>query len=214
MLAQDAMMDQWVKQAKADSRLAAKLVKADPKLPYITALIVAGDMGSAKRAEKAMAEGMPFDQALQFVGSYARFQFALDGLDKGRVSRDHLLEILPHLWSGSDPDDTDSRALALWQAARAAKGCVVTDGMRLPAGKLLTVYRGQDKGAPFGIAWSLNRSIAEAFARGRGTRQSNRGGVVYVAHVPRAEVLAYLTGRGESEIILNPANYTPVAPIA
>jgi hypothetical protein len=204
----DAMMDQWVNQAKVDSRLAAKLVKADPKLPYITALIVAGDMGSAKRAEKAMAEGLPFDKALWRVGSYARFGFALDALDKGLVSSEHLLELLPELWSGSDPDDTDSRALALWQAARVAKGRAITDGKGLPAGNL-TVYRGQDADAPFGIAWSLDRAIAEKFARGSATRQSNRGGVVYVARVPRAEVLAYLTGRGESEIIWNPANYTP-----
>ena len=53
-------------------------------------------------------------------------------------------------------------------------------------------------------AWTIDRDIAEKFANGAATRQANRGGVIYQATVDRSRILGYLTGRGESEVIVDP----------
>jgi len=105
-----------------------------------------------------------------------------------------LIEMLPDLWRGSDPDDTDPQYLRLWKTAWLANGRrTVRDGPHLPKGRTVRCYRGQDADAPLGIAWSLDRRVAEKFARGAGTRQSNRSGMVFETEVPRTAVLAYLT---------------------
>lgn len=185
------------------TELVDKLMADDPLLPVMSAFTIAGDLMSVERSKEWVARGMDAADALTFVGSYGRLEFALWAVKNGHMPEDVLLEMLPDLWRGSDPDDTDPRFLALWQKAWVRNGKrTVRDGPHLPKGTTLRVYRGQDDDAPLGIAWSLDRKIAEKFARGAGTRQSSRPGTVLVMEVPRTAVLAYLTGRGESEVIL------------
>ena len=109
-----------------------------------------------------------------------------------------------------DPDDTDGRYLRLWKSAWVANGRhYIRDGRSLPrSGRLLTVYRGQMPEDKFGIAWTTDPKIAQVFANGAGARVPQNG-TVFMAHVHRDHVYAYLTGRGESEVILDPFMLRP-----
>ena len=168
----------------------------------ITAYIMAGDLASAERMERIVAEGkLTALQALNYIGSYARFDFAVKHLPD-----EDLFPLLPELWSGSDPDDTNPAYLALWNRAFAAnRNRIIYDSqaLKLPRGKWLMVYRGQSKGDPLGIAWSTELSVAERFARGASMRRPIPNPVVYSTPVQRCFVRAYLTGRGEHETIID-----------
>jgi hypothetical protein len=180
-----------------------ELMAKDPRLTPMAALVIAGDLVTLERSKGWVLAGCPAVDAMSFVGSFGRLEFAVWAEEGGHLAREVLLDMLPDLWRGSDPDDTDPRFLALWRAAWMRNGrTAVLDGEALPDGPTLTVYRGQDEGAPMGIAWSLDEEVAQKFARGAGTRQADRPGMVYESSVPRLAVLAYLTGRNESEVIL------------
>lgn len=182
-----------------------RLMKADPKLTYIGAMIMAQDLAGIETADEMLAEGATYHQAQARLGSFARMGWSVNAYEKGLVDADTFFSDLPDLWRGSDPDDTDPKFLRIWlQARKWNKDKYLRDGEALPRGALLTIYRGQDEDANFGIAWSLDKGIAEKFAHGAATRQMNRGGVVYEALYPRVKVLGYLTGRKESEVIVNP----------
>jgi len=198
------------------TRKAQELLDKDPSLPYITAIIMAGDLVSAERSDKMLEAGVSFQRALHFVGSYGRVDFALRAQDRGYCTEEELFEILPELWAFSDPDDTDVRFLTMWHKAWLHnKRRPITDGRPLP-GAVLRIYRGQDAfdddtfgrdpdRLPVGIAWSLDKSVAEKFAHGAALRVRNRPNpAIIVAKVKRKHVYAYLTARGESEVIVNP----------
>lgn len=184
-------------------RLAAK----QPTLNFITAFIMSGDLAAAEEVEAEFAAGkLTFEQAQVFCGSYARFDFIVRQVELGRVKPEEAYALLPEVWSGSDPDDTEPRFLEFWKAAyRWHESRPFFDGKKLP-GMRPTLYRGQDriaKGA--GIAWSLSKTVAKRFARGAWARQSDRDGIILVAkNVPASLVMAYITGRGEEEIIVDP----------
>lgn len=203
----DEQQRAWHAMAARQSELADELLKKDPKLDPISALVMAGDAASAERADAALAAGEPFSRALVMVGSYARLDWVVRQLRAGRVDEETVLDQWPELWRGSDPDDTDPRFLDIWQLAyERAGGTVLDDPERpLPDSPRLVVYRGQDSDAVLGIAWSLSRKIAEAYAAGMATRQGNRGGRVFRAEVNRSGVLGYLTGRHEEEVVVDPS---------
>lgn len=199
---EDRMFEDAAEFAKRDP-IVDELMSADPKLDIISAMVIAGDKLTVERSKQWTLEGCPAVDALPYVGSYGRLEFAMWAVDEGHFPVEVLLDQLPDLWRGSDPDDTDPRYLALWKLARVRNGGrMVRDGARLPKGSMIRCFRGQDADAPLGIAWSLNREVAEKFARGAGSRQQNRGGTVFETVVSRKEILAYLTSRGESEVIL------------
>jgi hypothetical protein len=198
-------------QHEIDAKVAEEFMAADPRLPFISALIMAGDKRSADAATKMLADGESYHSAQTRVGSYFRLDWSVRAMEAGHVSLDDLLDELPELWRGSDPDDLDPRYLDLWKKAFVRNGRkYVRDGRALPRTKLLTIYRGQDEDAEFGIAWTTNPKIAAKFANGAATRESHRGGVVYYATVARNNVLGFVTGRGENEIIVDPRNVKPM----
>lgn len=186
--------------------LATELQAADPLLRPVTSMIIAGDRQSADRADEWVRSGADAAEVSAFVGSYARLDFLVRWRDVGRVDEGWLLDELPGLWSGSDPDDSDPRFLRLWYAARRRnRGLYVRDGRALPRGPGLTLFRGQDAGAIVGCSWTLDPKVARRFADGAATRQADRGGVVLRCDgFPRRAALAYLTGRGEQEVIVDP----------
>lgn len=203
-----------VENMRARAERAAALVAEDPKLPYTTALTIAGDQMGAERSKRWMAQGMPFEVAYPFVGSYARFAFAVEAFDDGLVERDWFFDHLPELWTGADVGHAD-RYLQLWWEAFDRNGHeAVTDGEPLPKGRTLRLYRGQDGDVPPGISWTLDQQVAEKFARGAATRQGNRGGTVFEVEVPRTIILGYLTGRGEREVIIDPSGMFAVTEAA
>ncbi len=183
----------------------AELMAADPELKPWIAYVIAQDEDSARRARERVASGeiTPL-QAVHTAGSYARFRLAVDILP-----RDVLNANLVDLWRGADPDDRDPDFLRVWKDAYAANRALgkgyLRDGGPIP-GRMteITVYRGQDRGEPDGIAWSTRQEVAEKFASGAATRQRDREGVLLEALVSRNRVMAYITGRSEYEVILDP----------
>lgn len=168
-----------------------EVVATLPHLPVITRLVVASDILSARRITEEYEQTK--DPGLVWmVGSYARVDWAIDNLPKK-----DLLEIWPELWVSSDPDDTNPVYLEIWRE------CPHFD-------KPLTestykVYRGQRLG-PDGFSWTLDRKVAEKFARTGGLREKIRDGVVLEKVVPREKILAYLVERGEDEVIIDDQN--------
>lgn len=220
-----AVIDAWEAQFKDMDPLDAMqaqeagrqeaLKDLDPSIPPIAAIVIAGDIASAKRSEQWVEQGADAEEVLGFVGSYARLDFAVKMYEAGKLSEGYLLDNLPDLWRGSDPDDSDPRFLKLWTKARerhvygqkkGQRTSYITDGKKLPKGPLM-VYRGErgNPSYPTGIAWTTDLHIAEKFARTGGLRANTGPGTVFKARVPKDQVLAYLTGRGENEVIFDPA---------
>ena len=196
-------MEAWVNR---HSQIMDDLHKANPDLPFVTLAVMASDQQSAEKADELLAAGEPFDAVRHIVGSYSRLTWTVGKYSEGLISHAELLDEWPELWRGSDPDDTDRRWLQIWREAYQRAGRTVLDeGVPLPPGRL-TLFRGQMAGDPLGIAWSLDRGIAAKFANGAGFRTAVMGGIIIVARVRRDRVLGYLTGRGESEVIVDPGD--------
>ncbi len=202
-------MDALQAYAEEQSAMVTKVLAANPGLPVITAHIIAGDLMSAERATQRVAEGMPAEQAVNLVGSYARWDWALRMVAEGVLSEQWFQDNLPHLWSGSDPDDMKPEYLAVWRKARARAGGVIRDGRPLPhpepGKRMLRVYRG---GLPFnlraGFAWTTDPKVARRFANGAGVRMPQVGGIVITGWVKPSDVMAYITDRNEAEVIVDP----------
>ena len=110
------------------------------------------------------------------------------------ITREQLRSLLAWVWPDAEP------AYELgWHYLFVAAGYT---GEPLPTdAEPLTVYRGQPSLARRwqGHAWSLQRATAEFFA----ARYTGRG-VVLTAAVHSSNVRAYLTSRGEAEVIAHP----------
>lgn len=172
-------------------------------MSFITAVVAAGDMLSAEDAtEKVKKKELTPLQALKQVGSYAKFDWAVKHLPKKQ-----LFKRLPYIWMTADPDDTNPDYLALWKNAFRANGnkpILYTEP--LPEGKYITVYRGQIGKKNPGFAWTTSWKTAQQFALSGGGRSTVKGGVILTGKVPRYKVLAYITERGEHELIVDPKN--------
>jgi hypothetical protein len=188
------------------------LMAADPQLKPWTAFVIAQDEAGIDRARKAVAEGGDPFAAVSNVGSYGRFQAAVELLPDRILYRN-----IADLWRGSDPDDSNPVFLAVWQRAKAYLNPAryIKDGKGIPGNAAsVQIFRGQDPGAPNGIAWSTSFTIAEKFATGAATRQGDREGTVLSGFILRNDVIAYLTLRGEEEVICDPADVKHIEPIA
>jgi hypothetical protein len=199
---------QMERESKEAARRADIIMQRDPRLPWISAYIMARDLMGADRSLEWLREGKhEWRMAEAFCGSYGRLDLRVRAYHEGLLTPEQALEGLADAWSGSDPDDTDERFFGLWLEAFITNGHkYLRDhvGKGLPRRRLLTIYRGQDEDAPFGLSWSLDARVAEKFANGAATRQHHRGGVVYEAMVKRTDVMGYMTGRNEAEVIVHP----------
>lgn len=121
----------------------------------------------------------------------------------GRISVDELRSMLVDWWSDTEiPQSNQDEPLALFYEAGFS-----TDDQEgfdaLPA--VLTLYRGVDgvcELTPDGPSWTTERNVADFFAK----RYAK--GVTYRIEVERKSpaVLAWISGRGETEIILDFSN--------
>ena len=65
----------------------------------------------------------------------------------------------------------------------------------------VTVFRGQDQDAEIGLSWTLNRDVADGFAKGhRGI--VNKSPVILTAEINKLDIASVQTDRNEAEIIL------------
>ena len=202
-----AMLAEYTRE---QSDLVDKISKKYPSLPFITAFIMAGDILSRKQADEWVASGeYGISEAGWNVGSFARVDWFADHYDNHSLGDNWLLRDFPTVWSLSDPDDTDPRFLNLWEKAWKLNGqTYLRDGNPdldiLPDAGMISIYRGQMKAdGPLGISWSTSYEVAGKFARGAGLRV-RASGVVINGRVKVSNVLGYLTGRGENEIVVNP----------
>ncbi len=78
-------------------------------------------------------------------------------------------------------------------------------------GEEVTIYRGFARPGRYRApSWSLSRSRAEWFANRAALTSPDRRGYLATTRLPKLQVLAYTNGRGEREIILDPATLQAV----
>lgn len=196
-----AAMEIHLRQSKRQEEIANELKAQNPALAFITAYIMAGDYVTAEVMTDAVINKlMTASDAVNRIGSYARFQWAVANLPKPE-----LMKKLLELWRGSAPDDTNLEYLELFrERAATEKRGYAADGLLLPQEKdKFLVYRGQQPGDPRGFSWTLDKETAVKFANGAGLRVPTGGGVIYNLEIDRECILAYITGRGEAEIIVD-----------
>jgi hypothetical protein len=63
------------------------------------------------------------------------------------------------------------------------------------------IYRGQDGGAPLGLAWTLRRDVAESFARGHRGRR-HRQPTVFTITTTKSAIALLCDERDEAEVVL------------
>jgi hypothetical protein len=110
--------------------------------------------------------------------------------------------IVAYVWTGTEapPSQDQEEWIDMFSSVVGLFGRVSDTDEEL-SGEL-TVFRGHagDEGLP-GMSWTLSREKAEWFAR----RFPEYGEpVVYAATVQAEDVLGYFTGRGESEVVVDP----------
>lgn len=176
----------------------------DEGMNPISAFIIAGDILSRQNADVAVEEGWDWADALELVGSYARFDWAYE--NRHLTTTEHFYAALPDLWVNSDPDDTKPEYLDMWWRAFVHNGrkTITTADSPLPDQKSFTIWRGQKDEPITGVSWSLNRKVAEKFAITGGLRQPIPNGILYKARVKREHIWAYFTHRSEDEVIVSP----------
>jgi hypothetical protein len=186
------------KRFKRQSEIIEELIKKG--IPTIDAIIRAGDLAHAEDIEERIKAGViPVEQGIWLVGSYARFDIAFKYLPKAK-----FFEMLPSLWTGSDPKD-NVLMLGIWKEAKERNQGLIIDNRVLPNKKVFPIYRGQ-LGDELGISWSLDKEVAKKFSKTGGGRTLVKGGKIISAFCYKQDILAYLTGRSEEEIIIDPKN--------
>ena len=109
-------------------------------LPMITRVVMSIDLRSAEDALALVHGGsLEPEKALEYSGSYARIAMLCTLVDEGLIETDRALDLLPTIWPAADPDDTDPRLWAMWQAAFDRNGGIVTDGPSLPSKAYFTI---------------------------------------------------------------------------
>ncbi|WP_017999329.1 hypothetical protein [Paracoccus sp. N5] len=99
-------------------------------------------------------------------------------------------------WSGFDRID-HPRFAKLFRRFRSSRPIPLVE--HLP--EKIRMFRGQDVGDAFGLAWTTDRAVAEGFAQGhRGIVHDDP--YVYEITVPKEEVAFACDDRGEAEIVL------------
>lgn len=112
----------------------------------------------------------------------------------GRLDKEQLRDLLPGIWTDTEMPSTNlARPVYLWEVAEFA-----TDDQDewddLPDS--FPIYRG---GPAYGISWTREKAQAKWFATRLG-----QDFPVWETTINKSQALGYLTGRGESEIILPP----------
>lgn len=114
------------------------------------------------------------------------------------MSNPRYWEFMRTVWVAAGSTETAPMFRRLMKSARPCKSWFMTpedaadlDRMQFP----LTVWRAYDSEPDQGISWTVDREWCEGYAKSKGRKVKER-------QVMREEIFAYVTRRGESEIIL------------
>ena len=119
-----------------------------------------------------------------------------EGLPRTRVAGTAFWSDVVAEWSGFDRID-HARFAKLFRRFRSSRRASMVK--HLPGE--IRIFRGQDAGDGFGLAWTTDRAVAEGFAAGhRGIAHDDP--FVYEITVTRGEVAFCCDDRGEREIVL------------
>jgi len=133
-----------------------------------------------------------------------------------RLSDREYWKALGSIWIGTENlhDDQEHwlRALTAHRPGRARWLMGDADRATLAElGEEVTVYRGFARSGGYRApSWSLSLSRAEWFASRAALTSPDRRGYVATTRLPKSQALAYTNGRGEQEIILDPATLQAV----
>lgn len=114
------------------------------------------------------------------------------------LSNPHYWELLRTVWVMCGSTENADEFRPYLKSSRPCKGWFMTkedaealDAMQFP----LTVYRAYDDEADRGISWTLDKEWCEGYARAKGRKVKSRT-------VERSDIFAYVTRRGEEEIMI------------
>ena len=114
------------------------------------------------------------------------------------LSNPHYWEILRTVWVAAGRTDNANEFMPFFRSSRPCKGWFMTpedsqtlEEMDWP----ITVYRAYDEEPDPGISWTTDKEWCEDYARVAGRKIKQRT-------VERSQVFAYISRRGESEIII------------
>jgi len=158
-------------------------------------------------------EQPPISQTLESLAPLRDFKDVIDFLSGpkagGSTRRPHLVaewafgldachadvfwQVVTQEWNSFDRIRHDEFQYLFQKFVDGAPPCDVPERM--------TVYRGQDKSAPKGLAWTLDRDVADGFAHGH-RNINNPNPVVLEMEVTRDQVVFTCDDRNESEIVL------------
>jgi hypothetical protein len=133
-----------------------------------------------------------------------------------RLSDREYWEALGSIWIGTENlhDDQEQWLGALTARRPGRARWLMDDADRATLAELgeeVTIYRGFARpGGYRAPSWSLSRSRAEWFASRAALTSPDRRGYLATTRLPKSRVLAYTNGRGENEIILDPATLQAV----
>ena len=136
---------------------------------------------------------------------------------RDRLSDQEYWEALGSIWIETENlhEDQEQWLQALTAHRPGRTRWLMDDADRATLAKLgedVTIYRGFARpGGYRAPSWSLSRSRAKFFANRAALTSPERQGPLATTRLPKSQVLAYTNGRGEHEIILDPATLRTVS---
>lgn len=126
------------------------------------------------------------------------------------LSKTDMSQLLARAWIESETPNQDAnvskaKLISMFKAADRSSLMDEDDLAQLERmSEVVTVYRGvtaHNAKNVFALSWTTKREVAEWFAHRFG-----ESGTVYTAKIEKAHVYAFFSGRGEEELIVNPAH--------
>jgi len=146
-----------------------------------------------------------WDQYLLWIGRPYRFYALLAILDP--LGDAEYWRLLRTVWDDAEDLFRWRRVIpTLLESARSNCELLMNERERAYLATLpdiVTIYRGYDRGHRSGWSWTLSEACAEWFAK-RFSVLEGRVPRVAVGTVAKGDIIAYLAGRQESEIVVNP----------
>ncbi|WP_144259500.1 hypothetical protein [Methylocystis sp. ATCC 49242] len=138
--------------------------------------------GSAQRPHEFLAVCSEFDSRPRFVWEHFHYFWnSFDAIPHYKFAK--LLRSIRSDWRADHIDDLKDRDFY----------------DELP--EEIIAFRGQDRCAPLGLSWTVDKEVAETFAQGhRGIR--NKSPIIIAAHIKKKNVAGAYVSRFETELVL------------